>query len=185
MTYVDEPLLQAYLTHRSRLLSLATRVVGCRWKGEDIVQDAYFRMRAADGQAAGSVVRRPFQYLWSVVYRLALDARRDIAREEHRRASPRSRHEDEGQSATSSPPGDTLTGVTTPEQEVAGRDELRKVIAILQTLPPRTRQAFELHQIQGHTQREVAEILGISCPRVSIMIRTAARRLNDAFDADA
>ncbi|MFT8558819.1 MAG: sigma-70 family RNA polymerase sigma factor [Acetobacter sp.] len=177
----DKSLLQSYLAHRSRLHTLASRLVGCRVKGEDIVQDAYLRLHA--GALSDDVsVKRPFQYLWSVVYRLALDARRDIARDPASTShsiSLESQGADE-QSAF----GREVEDILTPERGVIAREDLVTVMKILDGLPFRTRKAFELNQIHGLAQREVAQMLGVSPPRVSAMIREASRRLNDAFDEE-
>lgn len=175
----DKSLLQTYLAHRSRLHTLASRLVGCRVKGEDIVQDAYLRLHV--GAFSDDVsVKRPFQYLWSVVYRLALDARRDTARDP---ASTSHSVPFEDQSADEhSVSGREVENPLTPERGAIAREDLASVMEILNGLPLRTRKAFELNQIHGLSQREVAQMLGVSPPRVSAMIRDAARRLNDAFD---
>ncbi|CAI9122340.1 sigma-70 family RNA polymerase sigma factor [Brytella acorum] len=174
----DKSLLQTYLAHRSRLHTLASRLVGCRVKGEDIVQDAYLRLHT--GALSDEVrVKRPFQYLWSVVYRLALDARRDIVRDP---ASTSHSISLESQSADEQYAfGREVEDLRTPERGAIAREDLVAVIKILEGLPLRTRKAFELNQIHGLAQREIAQMLGVSPPRVSAMIRDAARRLNDAF----
>lgn len=182
MTCADDGVLQTYLTHRPQLHALATRITGCRWKGEEIVQDAYFRV-TAEARTECPTVQRPFQYLWSMVYRLAIDAHRGAAREPAAMGSG----VPSGQAGNDSSPqhlADALVDPVTPERNAADREQLIQVLQVLHKLPPRTRQAFELNQIQGHTQKDVAKMLGVSCPRINAMIRTAARALNDAFDED-
>lgn len=61
----------------------------------------------------------------------------------------------------------------TPESLSVNRQELRIVADALATLPARTRQAFELHRLGGHTQREIAEQFGVSVTLVNFMIRDA------------
>src|SRR3546814_5518199 len=50
----------------------------------------------------------------------------------------------------------------TPQRIASSRDELRRVQAGLDTLPPRCRQVIELRKIQGLSQKETADRLGVS-----------------------
>ena len=49
-----------------------------------------------------------------------------------------------------------------PDEALLGREALGKVSAVLMTLPERTRQVFILRKVQGLTQREVAQRIGVS-----------------------
>lgn len=49
-----------------------------------------------------------------------------------------------------------------PERIVAGRRELSRVIALIATLPERCRSIFEMRKIEGLSQREVAQIMGVA-----------------------
>lgn len=49
-----------------------------------------------------------------------------------------------------------------PERVVSGRNELALVRSLIDGLPDRCRQVFELRRIHGLAQREVAERLGIT-----------------------
>ncbi|AHI24656.1 hypothetical protein BGC31_05615 [Komagataeibacter xylinus] len=69
--------------------------------------------------------------------------------------------------------------ILTPERQLASQDELRRVLSCLDGLPPHPRRAFELSQLYGHKQREVAEILGVSSPRVHAMLRQAFQRITE------
>jgi RNA polymerase sigma factor (sigma-70 family) len=177
----DKSLLEIYLGHRSRLHALASGIVGCRAKGEDIVQEVWIRVETEIPDEKN--VKRPFQYLWSIVYRLSVDARREAAREPAiiGTSSPLENGKDADSVAPPHAVETALVDPVTSERDVAAREELERVMNVLATLPPRTRKAFEMSQIYGFTQREVAHMLGVSAPRVSTMIKEAARRLNDAF----
>lgn len=48
-----------------------------------------------------------------------------------------------------------------PERQVSARRELARVRALIDALPERCREIFELRRIQGVPQREIAERLGI------------------------
>ena len=60
-----------------------------------------------------------------------------------------------------------------PDNVLAHREALTKVAAALAELPERTRRAFELHRVDGHTQKEIASMLGVSSTLVNFMIRDA------------
>ncbi|MDZ4372729.1 MAG: RNA polymerase sigma factor [Phenylobacterium sp.] len=49
-----------------------------------------------------------------------------------------------------------------PEQVVADRDELRRLEALLASLPPRVAEVFRLRRIEGFSQRDVAQRLGLA-----------------------
>lgn len=48
-----------------------------------------------------------------------------------------------------------------PEQIAAGRRELDRVRTLIEALPKRCRQVIEMRKVNGHSQREVAEYLGV------------------------
>lgn len=57
--------------------------------------------------------------------------------------------------------------VPAPDQSVIARDELRKLQAALDLLPPRCREAVVLGRIEGLTGREIAARMGIGTAAVS------------------
>ena len=52
--------------------------------------------------------------------------------------------------------------VASPERVVADRDELRRLEKTLASLPPRVAEVFRLRRIEGFSQRDVAQRLGLS-----------------------
>jgi RNA polymerase sigma-70 factor (ECF subfamily) len=48
-----------------------------------------------------------------------------------------------------------------PERRTGAKLELERVRALIDSLPERCRQIFELRRIQGVPQREIAEMLGL------------------------
>lgn len=67
-----------------------------------------------------------------------------------------------------------------PEQRVAARQELLRMQAALDALPPRCRQVIVLRRIQGLSQREVAKAMGIKEETVESQIVKGMRALTDA-----
>jgi len=66
-----------------------------------------------------------------------------------------------------------------PETTVIARDELRRLQAALDQLPPRCREAFLMQQIDGFSRREIAERMGISDETVKMHLRNAGKALAD------
>ncbi|WP_241004115.1 sigma-70 family RNA polymerase sigma factor [Magnetospirillum aberrantis] len=154
--------LSLYMTHRSSLVNYATPIVGCRARAEDIVQDAYLRfdtMERRQQAADDDAISHPVAYLYRIVRNLSLNCVR-------RQAS-------EGLSAGSEVLESLSTTAPTPEREVQCREELQLVAEALAGLPERTRRAFELYRLGGHTLQQVASILGISVGLTHQLVRDA------------
>ena len=138
-----------YIEHRGPLVDYATRIVGSRAQAEDVVQEAWLRLRQAHNQSA---VLEPVAYLYRVVRNLAIDTRRRLARE-FGRISP-----------------DDMAAVLpaeapSAEQAAVAKDELRLVLEALAALPERTQVAVRMNRIEGRTLQEVADHLDLSVTR--------------------
>lgn len=57
---------------------------------------------------------------------------------------------------------DVADDAASPEQLIADRDELRRLDKLLASLPTRVAQVFRLRRIEGLSQREVAQRLGLA-----------------------
>lgn len=68
-----------------------------------------------------------------------------------------------------------------PEQRVAARQELQRMQAALEDLPPRCRQVILLRRVHGYSQREVAQKLGIKEETVESQVVKGMRAINDAM----
>ena len=159
MTY-DSLRLDLFLAHRSALIDYAHPIVGCRTRAEDVVQEAYLRFAAATDRqrAADDRILQPVGYLYRIVRNLAVDWARRLAQEDR-------------------PPSVVMEQVASaapsPEQAALDRDQLRIVVAALAELPPRTRQVFELHRLQGETFPAIARRLGISVGLAHRLVKDA------------
>ncbi|MGU3575452.1 sigma-70 family RNA polymerase sigma factor [Brucellaceae bacterium C25G] len=138
--------LRTYLDHRLELVDYATKIIGDRAQGEDIVQEAFLRLNAS---AIDRHLEEPVGYLRRIIRNLAIDLTR-------RAVNDKRRH-------------DTVTDFETlaedrPSQEeaLAHKDELRVVMDAMAELPVRTRVALEMHRFEGFKLKEIAAHLGIS-----------------------
>lgn len=162
----DVPPLDLFLAHRTALLDYATPIVGCRARAEDVVQEAFLRFTQTSN--GGEAIGQPVAYLYRIVRNLAIDVTRRLANETLR----------DGASLEA-----IVSPAPSPERTAIGRDELRQVAEALDELPERTRRAFEMHRLSGHTFREIARTLGISVGLAHQLVRDAlthcAERLTD------
>lgn len=149
--------LQLYLAHRPALVDYAAPIVGCRARAEDVVQEAWLRFSR---QADEADIRHPASYLYRIVRNLALDQTRRSATEK------------------AQPGGDELlaelpASTASPEQAVSQQSELAAISRALEELPLRTRTAFEMHRLGGHTLQQVANHLEVSVSLVHQLVRDA------------
>jgi RNA polymerase sigma factor (sigma-70 family) len=71
-----------------------------------------------------------------------------------------------------------------PERTTMARDELRKLQSILDQMPPRSREAFMLQQIDGLSRKEIALRMGINDKTVKGYLQTAGQVLADLLFGD-
>ncbi|WP_454019545.1 RNA polymerase factor sigma-70 [Azospirillum sp. Marseille-Q6669] len=157
-TAENQTLTDVFTTHRRSLLGVAERITGCRHHAEDVVQDAFLKLL---GTESTSSIRAKAGYLMMVVRNLAIDHYRRKGLESRLMAA-----EEEGQ-AVSTPEA------ASPESVNVNRQLLQTLESALADLPERTRYAFEMHRIHGHSQKDIAETLGVSPTLVNVMIRDA------------
>jgi RNA polymerase sigma-70 factor (ECF subfamily) len=111
----------------------------------DIVQDAYLKISNLDSVAH---IQNSRAYFFTTARTVLLDR---IRRERIVRID--SMTEMEALTLADDDPG--------PERRVAARLELERVRLLIAALPDRCREIFELRRIQGVSQREIAERLGV------------------------
>ncbi|MCC8934784.1 sigma-70 family RNA polymerase sigma factor [Rhizobium sp. 'Codium 1'] len=156
-----------FLEHRSALVDYATRLLGSRDQAEDIVQDAFLRLkpRKSDDYAP----RQVLSYFYSIVRNLALDQMK------RRTIETRGREVD--------PPFWILPQEQgTPEESVLFADQARVASQTLEELPPETRRAIELYRIEGWTLEAIAGELKISVATAHRLIRAGMVKIALSLD---
>ena len=151
------PLALAYDTHYAALIESVAPILGCRFRAQDVVQDAWIKLAE---HPPADTVRQPVSYLFRLVRNLAIDRARRLALEVRYGA-----REELPLAAPSADP--------TPEQAAISRDMMRALSDALSELPERTRLVFEMHRIAGHSVDEIACRLGVSDGYVYRMLRQA------------
>ena len=144
-----------FVTNRQTFINAAARILGCRSHAEDVVHDAYLKLR---GAAAIPGPHSQISYLLRVVRNLAIDRYRRQALEKRYSGS-----EEEGLYVCASG--------ASPEGLHESRQTLEALSDALAQLPERTRYACEMYRLQGKTQSAIAAELGVSPTLVNFMVR--------------
>ena len=70
-----------------------------------------------------------------------------------------------------------LAGGTTPEKLLSGKEDMKKIIKAMDTLPDNQRIAFTLSKVEGYTNTEIAEIMKTTIIAVESLIYRAKKEL--------
>ena len=156
---VDRWFIDSVLPHGASFRAYARRLIGDASEAEDLVQEAYAQvLSGADWRRIVS----PDRFILRTIRNLACDRVRranvvhfkDVAALE---AAP-----------------DPLPG---PAEQVQDRDELQRVLAAVQRLPPQCRKVVLMRRAEGLSPREIAEKLRISVSTVEKHLAKGLRLL--------
>ncbi|WP_017586273.1 sigma-70 family RNA polymerase sigma factor [Nocardiopsis ganjiahuensis] len=145
---MDSLTVERFEANRSRLASLAYRLLGSAADAEDTVQDAFLRWQAADTEH----VRVPEAWLTKVVTNLALDRLR----------SAQARRERTVGAWLPEPllDGDPMLG---PAETAEQRESVTlAVLLLMERLSPVERAVYVLREAFSYSHAEIAEILDVS-----------------------
>ncbi|GGB58972.1 RNA polymerase sigma factor [Tistrella bauzanensis] len=157
-------LVQSFQACYGELLRFLHRRCGDPDRAADLIQDLYFRVRAAE--AEGRVVDDPQAYMRRIAVNLVTDGHRRDAR-------LRREHGEEAEALA------VACTAPLPDQAVAARERLRVLDAALAALPDKPRQALLLHRVEGLAQAEIAHRLGVSESMVIKYVAQALRHCRD------
>ena len=76
---------------------------------------------------------------------------------------------------------DAATEEPGPDRNAIARDELRRLEAVLDRLPPRAREAMVMQEVEGLSRREIAVRMGIAEQTVKWHLNAGVRALADIF----
>lgn len=145
----------------TRLLKLVARQTRGRADAEDLLHSAYLRL---EQYKTDHVVENPSAFLVRTAANIAIDIHR------HERFWEYGDESRNGQCPDEAPLQDEV---------IAARARLSRVKEGLAKLPPRTREIFLMHRLQGLKYREIAVKLGISQSAVEKHIAKAALFLTE------
>ncbi|WP_311932222.1 RNA polymerase sigma factor SigJ [Microbispora sp. H11081] len=163
---------------RPRLLGVAYGLLGSLDEAEDVVQDAWLRLRAATA-ATGDEIRDVTGWLVVTVSRLTLDVLR----------SARHRREEYVGPWLPEPvlTGPDLAGPDPAERVTLDESMSMAMLVVLESLSPAERTAFVLHDVFGLTFAEVGAAVGRSpaaCRQLAARARAHVASRAPRFDVD-
>jgi RNA polymerase sigma factor (sigma-70 family) len=169
----DNLLLATFLEKRENLvLFLAARLRSAS-EAEDLIQDLYLKVAAIP---PGSDVRAPAALLYRMAANLMVDHVRSAQRASRRNAQWRldTRVTLGAVDVVSEPAAD---------EALVARERVRLLAQAVADLPPQMGRAFRLHKLEGRSQAETAEAMGVSRKMIEQHIATAIRRLAERLKA--
>jgi RNA polymerase sigma factor (sigma-70 family) len=167
------PLLGVFLEKRENLvLFLAARMRSAS-EAEDLAQELYLKVAA---MAPDAEVRAPAALLYRMAANLVVDHVRSAQRASRRNAEWRL------DTRTTIGATDVVSEPAADEALVA-RDRVRLLAQAVAELPPQMGRAFRLHKLEGRSQAETAEAMGVSRKMIEQHIAAAMRRLSERLQS--
>lgn len=141
----DEPAYRILVErHLSRNLGFATRLLGDRDEGEEVMQEAFLKLwRGAPNWQPGGA--RFTTWFYRVVLNLCIDRQRK-------------RH---GRTVPIEDAGDLADGRQDADADIQDRQVSRQIDGALAQLPERQREAVSLCYLQGLSNKEAADVLQV------------------------
>ncbi len=155
------------MAKREDLIRYFSARLRSREAAEDLIQDLFVRIRALEAVAD---IDNPSAYLFRLANNLMFDRLRSAQRSGARDEAWR-------QSQNTEFGGQDVVDAASPEQAAAASERLRRTLAAIESLPPRTRRAFELHRLEGLSQDQTAQALGVSRKTVEKQVSAALKHL--------
>lgn len=162
------PLIAAYLEQRQDLARFCrARLGAASGDVDDLLQDLYLKVSALP---ADTPVDNPRAFLFRLLSNLMLDRWRSGQRAAARDSAWRQINHQTGavEDVDDAPSAETV---------VASRERLARLVAALDTLPPKTRTIFRLHKFDGVSYADIASRLDISRSSVEKHMMDALRVL--------
>lgn len=157
-------LLAVFRENYQELLRFLTRRTGDAERAAELAQDTFVRLSAMS--AATVDIENPRAFVYRVAGNLAIDAMRRDGRLRATFIAPDA--------------GDHVPdAAATPEGVALARDQLRRLEAALDELPPNPRLALLLNRVEGRTFAEIARHLGVSQSMVAKYLAQALRHCRD------
>ncbi len=151
--------------------NLACRMLNNRQDAEEVVQDAFFKIRGAVDSFRGESSLKT--WILRIVMRLSLNRRRDRSRSSWNRLGL---HWGMANAEEGTP--DTQWVQQSPEEDLISRETGRRVLALIDELPDPLRQALVLNSMNQLSYEEIGRILQVPLGTVSSRIYAARNKLS-------
>ena len=157
-------LLASFQEHYDDLLQFLTRRMSDRQRAADVAQETYLKLVRIEQQEL------PVLHARSFIFRVAGNLAIDTLRREQRMAG----NLDDSAAASQLP-----CPAPAPEAALLARERLAQLDEALLQLSPNARQAVLLNRVEGLTQAQIAQQLGVSESMVAKYIGQALRHCRD------
>ena len=163
----ENPLVRAYFEKRENLvLFLAARTRDMA-TAEDLAQELYLKAAAAPPEA----VKSPTALLYRMAGNLLIDHVRSRQRASRREGQWR-------QEVRVVAGEEEISQEPAADDVVIGRERARLLAQAVAELPPKMGQAFRLHKLEGRSQADTAQAMGVSVKMVEQHIAAAIKNLS-------
>ena len=163
----DGPLFRTFLEKRENLLLFLAARTRCMATAEDLLQDLYLKLAAVEG---GADVKAPA----ALLYRMAANLLVDHVRSTHRSSRRSAEWRLETRTAIG---GEEVAGEPAADEVVVAKERVRQLADAVAQLPPQMGRAFRLHKLEGLSQAQTAQAMGVSTKMVEQHIQAAIRNL--------
>jgi len=136
---------------------------------EDLLQDLYLKVAGLEADEAD--VRAPSALLYRMAANLLVDHVRSNQRSSRRSADWR-------RETRSSIGAEEISAETPADEAVIARERVRQLAEAVAALPPQMGKAFRLHKLEGLSQKETAQAMGVSVKMIEQHIQAAVRQLS-------
>jgi RNA polymerase sigma-70 factor (ECF subfamily) len=161
--------------YHQRVLTIAQEVLRSREDAEDVVQEAFVKayLSLADFRRASSF----YTWLYRIVFNMAVDVRRRIAR----RGGPPQEYDETAANGGGGLPPPARGYIESPHEAVLRAEQRRRINAVLNELSEEHRAVIVLREVEGLPYEEIAEVVGISKGTVMSRLFYARRRMQRAL----
>lgn len=154
--------------HHRELVRFASRLVGDRDGGEEVVQNTYLRLAGRSAQPVA--IDHPKAYMYAAARTAAVDFT--------------VRRNSEWMYRVDFAEVDRHAAVEDPAVTLQRRHRIVRLAVVLNELPPACQTAFIMNKIEGRSHREIAEHLGVSISMVEKHIIRALIHCRDLMRDD-
>jgi RNA polymerase sigma-70 factor, ECF subfamily len=155
-----------YRTHSARVYALCLRLTGERGAAVELTQDVFIRAWEALPDFRGEASMTTW------LHRIAVNAMLTTRRGDRRRSARIGLAEDDEDDARA------LASGSSAPRDVGAAIDLERAIAML---PPGARRAFVLHDVEGYSHEEIAELTGLASGTLRAQLHRARQLLMKAL----
>jgi RNA polymerase sigma factor (sigma-70 family) len=167
-----DELLQLYLSRRANLVRFFAARTRSMADAEDLAQELYEKIVS---RKPGAEAENPLALVYRMATNLLLDRLRGEARSAARDAAWRT-------ASHTSAGREDIAPDAAADEAVASRQRLRQLVAAMGELPPRMQQAFRLHKLEGLSQAQTAQVMGLSVKSIEKHISAALKALTEKLE---